>query len=92
MMGSTSGAGNAHPSLLVYSVVYVVLIFSFLFSDHSFFRFLFAIVLSVILRLMASDCPFGIFKLFLNIKHHSINPVFFHFSPTFQTNNKDVLF
>jgi hypothetical protein len=53
---------------------------SFLFGDHSVFRFLFAIVLSVILRLMASDGPFGIFKLFLNIKHQSIH-FFFHFSP-----------
>jgi len=80
MMGSTSGAGTAHPSLLVYSVVCVTLIFSFLFGDHSFFRFLLAIALSVILRFMASDCPFGIFKLFLSIKHHSINLLFLHFS------------
>ena len=35
-----------------------------------FVLFLLAIVLSVLLRHTDSDCPFGIFKLFLNVKYN----------------------
>jgi len=60
----TSGAGIAYPSGTPESIPVLVV-----FVNHcsSFFLFLLAIVLSVLLRFMASDYPFGIFKLFLTI-------------------------
>ena len=71
--GATSGAGTAYPSgapqsIPGFSGVRVTrsldLYVCFVDRCFSFCTFFFAIVLSVLLRYMISDCSFGIFKLF----------------------------
>ena len=62
----------------------------------SFCTFFLAIVLSVLLRYTDSDCPFGIFKLFLNVDYSKILKYFWksslnllwHFLPTTTTVTK----
>ena len=56
-------------STTVFSVVRVTrsLVFFCMFCRSLFVLFLLAIVLSVLLRYTNSDCPFGVFKLFLYI-------------------------
>jgi len=80
-MGVTSGAGTAHPSgapefTPVFSGVRVTrsLVLYVCFVDRylSFVLFLLAIVLSV-LRYTDSDCPCGIFKLFLSYLIYAIS-------------------
>jgi hypothetical protein len=76
--GATNWAGTAYPFgvhefILVFSGARVIqpLVFYVVFCISSFVLFLLAIVLPVLLRLMASDYPFGIFKLF-HVKSQTI--------------------
>ena len=70
-MGATGGTGTAHPSGAPEFTpglrVTRSLFFYVCFVDRclSFCTFFLAIVLSVLLRYIDFDCPFGIFKLFL---------------------------
>ena len=70
--GATGGAGTAYPSGTLeftpgfqWDSCYSIFSFICMFSRSMFVLFLFAIVLSVLLRFTNSDYPFGIFKLFL---------------------------
>ena len=96
-MGVTSGAGTAYPSGVPeftsgFSGVRVTrsLVLYVCFVDRclsfKFVLFLLAIALSVLLRYTDSDCPFGIFKLYLthfidskhNFKAFILNGIWFH--------------
>jgi hypothetical protein len=48
-------------------------VYCFVYYCLSFVLFLLTIVMSTFLRLMASDCPFGIFKLFLLKRRHLLS-------------------
>ena len=81
-MGATSGAGTRYHSMHtssppVVSRVRVTrsLILSVMFCRLLLKLFLLAIVLSVLLKSIESDYPFGIFKLFLNnLASNLLNP------------------
>ena len=74
----TSGVGIAYPSGapafisdFKWGSCYSIFSFMCIFCRSLFVLFLLTIVLSVLLRVMDSDYPFGILKLFFQMKWHS---------------------